>query len=66
MTAIIFFLKTRGGFSEKLDLSNTDGTLAAPSTVRRVIVKTKEEARRLEAQLQEAQERRENEEKAIH
>ncbi|PHS13482.1 MAG: hypothetical protein COA78_07020 [Blastopirellula sp.] len=54
LTAIIFFLKTKGGFSEKIDLSNEDGTLA-PAVVRRVFAKSGEEVRRLEAVIEKSE-----------
>lgn len=48
MTAIIFFLKTRGGYSEKLDLSNEDGTLT-PQITKRIFVSSREEVARLQS-----------------
>ena len=66
LTAIIFFLKTKGGFSERIDLSNQDGTLA-PKIMRRVIVKSAEEAARLQAQLDKIEKQKQDAtEKQVH
>lgn len=34
LTATIFFLKTKAGWKETLDLSNEDGTLSKPTTIK--------------------------------
>lgn len=43
LTATIFFLKTKAGWKETLDLSNEDGTLSKPTTIKLIAGKKKKD-----------------------
>lgn len=53
LTAIIFYLKTKGGFRERGDEAELKEGIEPPKVIRRVIVKSKEEAQRLEALIEQ-------------
>lgn len=66
LTAIIFYLKTQAGWSEKLDLSNTDGTLQPRTKIKRIVVNSAEEVVAIKQHLTKLQEEKDSGAQPVH